>query len=749
MKNKKLKDKDKVFEFLKKYISLSMVSILIVISVLFFFVYRNLEISRITESSINSLLQLGLSCDTLFDSIRKLTIQVYNDADISYLVNGLDADIATTRKLYGRFSSYSLSAPNLISIYVYGKQADCFYTTLYSIPRNPAATFFDTAAVKFIYDIRNVKVLYPIPRKIKLYGAPDIPDNNINAYTFIYYGLPRITTGYFEKVVMINVSEEWVKKSLELWNKGMNGNLSIMDQEGRLVSTLYSAEMLEDISKEEFASKILKSEKDSGCFVSNVSDVKSFVTYAYSKNLGWFFIRIIPYGSMYDNLKKIGLITVLLLVLYVAVGFGLSYMITGKAKRSIDDIIDGLKKQIKDSRSDLEKLKEEFLYTSLTSNMPTAPEQIRNAFSKYNIAFTAENMLLLVLFRIDFYNDLFAKIKSYDIRILKQAVMNTSAEIFHEKYTVEAVDMKDDDFILILADTGCPEQNPDHLDNMIKLVQDSVEKDTQVSLSAALSSRGYTFSDINLLYTEVRQASSYRLFYGHKCIIHSEELKTLTSEDYVYPAEKEKMLQDLLMLGKLEPAGKLLVEILDSTRGYPVTVLNSLLLRLTSSLGRTFESIENISKYSLDYNFNSFIEALNKCETLDEIHGRFYDMFDHVFSILEQQRNSKYGLLINKAIDIINRCYADPGLCLNSIASELNISPGYLGKLFRTYTSKSVGDSINKIRIEKALKLLEECAMPIYDISAMVGFSNKNYFYTIFKRIEGITPSEYRQKAKK
>lgn len=750
MKDNKQHDKDKVFRFLKRYITISMISILLIISVIFFFIYHNLEISRITGNSTNSLLQISFSCDSLFDSIRKVIFQIYSDGDINTMVNDLIPDATTTLRSYGRLSSYSSTGTNITSIYVYGKYTDCFYTTLSGNPRQTRTDFFDKEAVTFIDKIKKVKALYPIPRKIKLYGAPDVPNNMTNVYSFIYYGFPGTTTGYYNKVAIVNVSEEWVKKSINLWNKGMGGSIFVINEEGTTVSSLNGNEMLEDLSQEVYISKVLKSKDKTGYFVCSISGVKSLITYVYSGKLGWYFIRIIPYSSVYDTLQKLGLITCLLLLLYIAIGFVLSYIITGKAKRSIDDIIDGLKQQIKDNRSDFDKLKEEFLYNSLSNNISVSREQVAKDFAKYNIALSPESTLLLALLRIDHYHELCAGFKSYEITLLRQAVIKMAYETFNEKYAFEAVDMKDDLVVLAFNDKSSGEHTEfAGIDDMIRLFLDSIEKNIQLSLSAVLSPAGYTFNDTNLLFTEVRQASNYRMFYGHKCIIHSEAIRTLESEDFIYPAAKEKMLLDTLMLGKVEPAGKLLDEILYSTTGYPYTVLNSLLLRLTASIGSTFESIENISKYSIDYNFNSFAATLNKCETIDEIRSMFYDMFNNVFTILEEKKNSKYGVLINNAIDIINQDYADQSLCLSTMAVKLDISPGYLGKIFKTYTSKSVADYINKIRVDKALQLLEECKMPINQIAAATGFSNKNYFYTIFKRVVGVTPTEYRQKVKK
>lgn len=49
-----------------------------------------------------------------------------------------------------------------------------------------------------------------------------------------------------------------------------------------------------------------------------------------------------------------------------------------------------------------------------------------------------------------------------------------------------------------------------------------------------------------------------------------------------------------------------------------------------------------------------------------------------------------------------------------------------------------------KIRIDKAKELMVNSTEKLYDIAASVGYSNSQYFSTIFKEMEGVSPSEYR-----
>lgn len=68
----------------------------------------------------------------------------------------------------------------------------------------------------------------------------------------------------------------------------------------------------------------------------------------------------------------------------------------------------------------------------------------------------------------------------------------------------------------------------------------------------------------------------------------------------------------------------------------------------------------------------------------------------------------------------------------------------YLGQLFKKETGLSLNDYINKVRINKAKKLLKETGAMVYEIADQVGFSDSQYFSTVFKKIVGVSPKEYR-----
>ncbi len=98
---------------------------------------------------------------------------------------------------------------------------------------------------------------------------------------------------------------------------------------------------------------------------------------------------------------------------------------------------------------------------------------------------------------------------------------------------------------------------------------------------------------------------------------------------------------------------------------------------------------------------------------------------------------------LNKVIEFIKENYTS-NLSRDGLASAVEIHPGYLGKLFKLYTDKSINEYIQKLRVDKAIKLLEDGDTKIIDIAYHVGFESLVTFNRVFKKTTGKTPSNYK-----
>ena len=106
--------------------------------------------------------------------------------------------------------------------------------------------------------------------------------------------------------------------------------------------------------------------------------------------------------------------------------------------------------------------------------------------------------------------------------------------------------------------------------------------------------------------------------------------------------------------------------------------------------------------------------------------------------------------LYDKILDIIvvQKKYRDPNYSAKDLAKELKTNTRYLSAVINSRFNMNYSCLLNEYRIKDALHLLTDkryADKNIEEISAMVGFANRQSFYAAFYRIEGVTPNTYRK----
>ncbi|MBN2982025.1 response regulator [Cohnella algarum] len=81
---------------------------------------------------------------------------------------------------------------------------------------------------------------------------------------------------------------------------------------------------------------------------------------------------------------------------------------------------------------------------------------------------------------------------------------------------------------------------------------------------------------------------------------------------------------------------------------------------------------------------------------------------------------------------------------LQEISDRFFLSREYISRKFKQEFGVTITDYVTQVRIEKAKELLENPHLKIYEIADFVGYQNDKYFIKVFKRAEGVTPSEFR-----
>ena len=103
--------------------------------------------------------------------------------------------------------------------------------------------------------------------------------------------------------------------------------------------------------------------------------------------------------------------------------------------------------------------------------------------------------------------------------------------------------------------------------------------------------------------------------------------------------------------------------------------------------------------------------------------------------------------LVTEAMEYIRQQYHSD-INLTSVADEVGITPSYLSSLFTNHLACGFVDYLNKIRIDHACTYFANTRLKTYEVAYKVGFRGEKYFSSVFKKVMGMTPSEYRKKVR-
>ena len=103
---------------------------------------------------------------------------------------------------------------------------------------------------------------------------------------------------------------------------------------------------------------------------------------------------------------------------------------------------------------------------------------------------------------------------------------------------------------------------------------------------------------------------------------------------------------------------------------------------------------------------------------------------------------SAYPPLVRDAISVLRESYA-ASFDAQKVASTVGASPAHLRTLFKHWIGESPLQFHTRYRIEQAQKLLDQHSMAIYEVAHHVGFEDAQYFARVFKKVTGLTPTQY------
>lgn len=152
--------------------------------------------------------------------------------------------------------------------------------------------------------------------------------------------------------------------------------------------------------------------------------------------------------------------------------------------------------------------------------------------------------------------------------------------------------------------------------------------------------------------------------------------------------------------------------------------------------------ISIIGKYK--FTENDIIHAIEESLSASQIRKKMISIFSLYMADFKAKQESRDEYAIQKAKKYIEEGYKDK-LTLEEIAQKLGFHPNYLSTLFKQKTGTTFSDYLRNIRINKAIELMRNTNMKLYEIAFIVGYNDTAQFYRAFKKETGMSPGHYQK----
>ncbi|MBZ9686014.1 PocR ligand-binding domain-containing protein [Clostridium estertheticum] len=255
----------------------------------------------------------------------------------------------------------------------------------------------------------------------------------------------------------------------------------------------------------------------------------------------------------------------------------------------------------------------------------------------------------------------------------------------------------------------------------------------------------------DIMFEESIILSERKKFYAEQAAIN-EEIQNVKYSDYsehisnYYPVELEKELLSRVKIGDKKGAKLILNELLGHVlfnNGSNIEITRARVLELMIVLSRAaVEGGGNMEMvFGLNFKYLSEVSSLNNVERLCQWIIKVLDRFSECMYNVENINNVH---IIQKSMEYVNDNVSD-NISLNSVAEYVYLSSSYFSRLFKKEMGINFIDYLNMVRVEESKKYLTDLKITLSDIARTVGFTDQSYYTKVFKKIEGISPGQYRK----
>lgn len=280
----------------------------------------------------------------------------------------------------------------------------------------------------------------------------------------------------------------------------------------------------------------------------------------------------------------------------------------------------------------------------------------------------------------------------------------------------------------------------------IASIQIKCKKELGVSLSVGVSSVHNYFDNARICAEEAYEATKLRMLCGAGQILlyqDNEIERTAVYQGYIH----EKRLSNYLESGDIDHISQELDQMVSEIKELHSISIDNITMVFNQLIGKVMIYL-NENQFNANHVFGSYhnlYSSLSQKETLDEIKDFMVSIYEMII-VYQDKNGSKTEEDMCRMVLLYLQEHFKEDIDFEAVADMAGLSYSHLRKVIREESGKSLSDNLNLIRVEVAKEYLLNSDDPIAVIAERVGYHNVQAINRFFKKYEGITPGEYREK---
>ncbi|GLX68433.1 response regulator transcription factor [Paenibacillus glycanilyticus] len=396
-------------------------------------------------------------------------------------------------------------------------------------------------------------------------------------------------------------------------------------------------------------------------------------------------------------------------------------------------------KQI-DFRQGMNILKDNILYRWVAGDIEKGEFLERASLLHMSID---SSSFITVIIKVAGQNEHHAASKIPQKNLLRFAIQNICTDIIGSILQFQIFCGPEEDVTLIIS--NAKKQDFDAIKAILKESVSVINRLLGVDVFITVGSLETMFQNVHLSYTRAKQLQDYQMLRPSNSILFYDETMqaaAIMKKRFTFDGTE---LQDAIMALDRERTIRFVEsffsQLQDSTIYEPSDV-KELVIDIVYQIKYAIRKKQHDSFPIFD-SFPKLLTALYVNQSVYQIREDIIGLIHQAFDLFEHALKN-VSPITTKLIRYIDE-HLSENINLSTLAEKFNVSPGYLGYLFKKETGESFTNYVNGLRIEWAKKLLIETNLRITEISEQVGYTNANYFFTTFKKTENISPAEFRR----